>query len=110
MICFPGILAERGGRRMIELNHFSLTTIPLEQYFNNTRLGQGTGFVWKQQEQHYLVTNWHVLSMRDFFTGANLRKDAGRPNRLRTLFNVQTGSFAKELRDIAIRDSDDRPL
>src|SRR5580700_5125387 len=40
MICFPGILAERGGRRMIELNHFSLTTIPLEQYFNNTRLGQ----------------------------------------------------------------------
>ena len=95
---------------MIELNHFSLTTIPLEQYFNNTRLGQGTGFVWKQREQHYLVTNWHVLSMRDFFTGANLRKDAGRPNRLRTLFNIQTGSFAKERRDIAIRDSDDRPL
>jgi hypothetical protein len=95
---------------MIELNHFSLTTIPLEQYFNDTRLGQGTGFVWKQREQHYLVTNWHVLSMRDFFTSANLRKDAGRPNRLRTLFNIQTGSFAKELRDIAIRDSDDRPL
>ena len=85
---------------MIELNHFSLTTIPLEQYFNDTRLGQGTGFVWKQREQHYLVTNRHVLSMRDFFTGANLRKDAGRPNRLRTLFNIQTGSFAKELRDI----------
>ena len=81
---------------MIELNQFSLTTIPLEQYFNNTRLGQGTGFVWKQQEQHYLVTNWHVLSMRDFFTGANLRKDAGRPNRLRTLFNIKTGSFDKE--------------
>ena len=48
--------------------------------------------------------------MRDFFSGANLRKDAGRPNRLRTLFNVQTGSFAKEPRDIAIRDSDGRPL
>jgi Trypsin-like peptidase domain len=95
---------------MIELNHFSLTTIPLEQYFNATKLGQGTGFVWKLREQHYLVTNWHVLSMQDFFTGVNLRKDAGRPNRFRTLFNVQTGSFAKEWRDIAIRDSDDRPL
>ena len=94
----------------IELNQFSLTTIPLEQYFNNTRLGQGTGFVWKQREHHYLVTNWHVLTMQDFFTSANLRKDAGRPNRLRTFFNIQTGSFAKELRDIAIRDSDDRPL
>jgi hypothetical protein len=95
---------------MIELNQFSLTTIPLQQYFDDTKLGQGTGFVWKLREQHYLVTNWHVLSMRDFFSGANLRKDAGKPNCVRTLFNVRTGSFAKELRDIAIRDSDERPL
>jgi hypothetical protein len=95
---------------MIELNQFSLTTIPLEQYFNNTRLGQGTGFVWKQRERYYLVTNWHVLSMQDFFTGDNLRKDGGRPNILRTLLNIETGSFAKEQRNIAIKDSDGRPL
>jgi hypothetical protein len=95
---------------MIQLAQFSLTTIPLEQYFNNTRLGQGTGFVWKLSEQHYLVTNWHVLSMRDFFTDENLRGDAGRPNVLRTLFNIQTGDFAKQRWNIPIRDSDDNPL
>ena len=66
---------------MTELDQFSLTAVPLEQYFNKTRLGQGTGFMWKIGEQYYLVTNWHVLSMCDFFTRKNMRLDAGRPNR-----------------------------
>jgi hypothetical protein len=95
---------------MTALDQFILTTVPLEQYFNDTRLGQGTGFVWKSRDQHYLVTNWHVLSMCDFFDRSNLRKDAGRPNVLRTLFNIQTGSFAKQRWDIKIRDEDDRPV
>jgi hypothetical protein len=95
---------------MTKLDQFTLTTVPLEQYFNNTPLGQATGFIWKIREQHYLVTNWHVLSMRDFFTNRNLRDDAGRPNILRTLFNIQTGDFAKQRWDILIRDSNDAPL
>jgi hypothetical protein len=94
---------------MITLDQFTLTTVPLEQYFNETPLGQGTGFMWKTREQYYLVTNWHVLSMRDFFTQANLRTDAGRPNILRTLFNIQ-GSFEKQQWDVKIRDDNDKPL
>jgi len=95
---------------MITLDQFTLTAVPIEQYFNDTRLGQGTGFMWKVQEQYYLVTSWHVLSMCDFFTRANLRDDAGRPNILRTLFNMQTGSFDKQQWDIKIRDDNDKPL
>src|SRR5262252_6832932 len=95
---------------MTTLDQFTLTTVPLEQYFGETRLGQGTGFMWLIRDRYYLVTNWHVLSMRDFFTGQNLRKDAGRPNVLRTLFNIRTGSFDKQRWDITIRDEDDRPL
>jgi hypothetical protein len=56
------------------------------------------------------VTNWHVMSMCDFFTRANLRKDAGRPNILRTLFNIEKGSFDKQPWDIPIRDEHDNPL
>ncbi|MES2032359.1 MAG: serine protease [Bradyrhizobiaceae bacterium] len=98
------------GLTMTTLDQFTLTTVPLEQYFDNTPLGQGTGFMWKIRDQYYLVTNWHVLSMCDFFTRANLRKDAGRPNILRTLFNARTGSFDKQRWDIKIRDDDDKPL
>lgn len=95
---------------MTQLDQFTLTTIPLEQYFDEMPLGQGTGFMWKIGDRHYLVTNWHVLSMCDFFTRANLRMDAGRPNVLRTLFNIRTGSFEKQRWDIKIRDENDRPL
>jgi hypothetical protein len=95
---------------MTELDQFTLTTVPLEQYFNDTRLGHGTGFMWKVRDQHYLVTNWHVLSMQDFFTGKNLRDDAGRPNALRALFNISNGSFDKQQWDIKIRDREDKPL
>jgi hypothetical protein len=99
------------GTAMTTLDQFTLTTVPLEQYFNETRLGHGTGFMWKLQEQYYLVTNWHVLSMRNFFTRANLDKQyASRPNILRTLFNLQTGWFEKQRWDIKIRDGDDQPL
>jgi hypothetical protein len=97
-------------KAMTTLDQFTLTTVPLEQYFINTRLGQGTGFMWKIENQYYLVTNWHVLSMRDFFTGVNLRPDAGRPNILRALFNIQAGSFDKQQWDIKIRDDNDKPL
>jgi hypothetical protein len=48
--------------------------------------------------------------MCDFFTGANLRKDAGRPNILRTLFNIRPGSLDQETWDIEIRDNNDTPL
>jgi hypothetical protein len=64
----------------------------------------------KSKTNTYLVTNWHVLSMRDFFTGVNLRPDAGRPNILRALFNIQAGSFDKQQWDITIRDDNDKPL
>jgi hypothetical protein len=37
-------------------HQFTLTTVPLEQYFGNIRLGQGSGFMWKIGEQYYLVT------------------------------------------------------
>jgi len=92
------------------MDAFTLTAIPIEQYVNDTLLGHGTGFVWVIEEQYYLVTSWHVLSMCHFFARANLRKDGGRPNKLRVLFNVRTGSFDRQWWEIKIRDDDDRPL
>ena len=88
---------------MIALDQFTLTAVPLEQYFNETRLGQGTGFLWKVEEQHYLVTSWHVLSMADFFTRANLRKDAGRPN-----FPARALQHSRIIRKAAMEDQNQR--
>lgn len=94
---------------MPAIDQFTLTAIPLQQYFNETYLGQATGFLWQIRERHYLVTNWHVLSGKDFFTLQNLRDDAGRPNIVRALFQIP-GEFQKQEWRIPVRDDDDAPL
>ena len=94
---------------MPNIDQFTLTAIPLQQYFNDTPLGHATGFLWRLHNRLYLVTIWHVFSMRDFFTETNLRKDAGRPNILRALFQVP-GRWEKQQWDIRIRDTDDAPM
>jgi len=52
-----------------KIDPFSLTTIPLEQCANGRSLGTATGFIWKRREQHYLITNWHVVTGRNARTG-----------------------------------------
>lgn len=42
---------------MIELGQFTPTTIPLEQYFNDTPLGQENGFHSDARGKYYLVTD-----------------------------------------------------
>jgi|SRR6185437_15277654 len=94
---------------MTAIDKFTLTAIPLEQYFNDTPLGHATGFLWDLQDKYYLVTNWHVLSAKDFFTQRNLRPDAGRPNVLRARFQIP-GQFQTQEWRIAVRDEQDAPL
>ena len=103
-------LGHRGSSMTTVIDRLTLSTVPLEQYFNDTRLGQGTGFMWRAEKRDYLVTNWHVLSNRNLFTGKNLSANGGRPNRLRAMFNVKTGFFDRHQLEFKIRDDDDRPL
>ena len=56
---------------MTEIDAFSLTTVPVEQLANGTPMNSATAFVWKQGPQHYLITNWHVV------TGKNAYRQTG---------------------------------
>jgi hypothetical protein len=51
----------RGLPKPTNSDRLSLTTVPIKQYFNGARLGQGTGFVWRKNGQGHLVKNWHVI-------------------------------------------------
>lgn len=94
---------------MTQIDQFSLATVPLELFFGETPLGQGTGFVWRIGERNYLVTNWHVVTGQDFFTRKNLRSDGGRPNRIRARFNIH-GFFEKQEWLIPLRNTHGEPL
>lgn len=92
---------------MNEIDPFSLATIPIQQLANAQPMRSATAFVWKEGSQHYLITNWHVITGRNAATG-KLETEA-RPDTLRALFNIRTGDFGKQQYDIKIRDDDGRP-
>jgi len=61
---------------MPEIDLFTTAVLPLELFFNDLPLGHATGFLWRASatRQLYIVTNWHVVSAKDFFTLRNLHK------------------------------------
>jgi hypothetical protein len=95
---------------MTRIDQFSLTTTPIEQFFNNQLLGTATGFFWTVGGKHYLITNWHVVTCRIFPTRQYIKSHAGRPNMLRVRFNFGAQIFEKQQCDIKVRDDDDQPL
>jgi hypothetical protein len=95
---------------MTTIDQFSLTTTPVEQFFNNTPLGSATGFVWSNSGKYYLVTNWHVVTCRIFPTRQYMKLHGGRPNMLRVRFNFGQRIFEKQQFDIKIRNDEDKPL
>jgi hypothetical protein len=62
---------------MTSIDQFSLSTTPIELYFNQTVLGTATGFVWNIADNFYLVTNWHVVTGRVFPTGQYIKAHGG---------------------------------
>jgi hypothetical protein len=93
---------------MTAIDRFSLCTVPLELLANNKPMGVATGLVWKRGQQHYLVTNWHVITGKNTQTG-KLELPA-RPDSFRALFNIRTGYYGKSETSIDLRDTNGKPL
>jgi Trypsin-like peptidase domain len=94
----------------MEVDQFSLTTVPVELFYKQTPLGIATSFVWKHADgRYFLITNWHVVSGRDAITRKNLKAHGGRPDRIHAYFNFQIGIFGKAEVDINIRDDHGTP-
>jgi hypothetical protein len=74
---------------MPAIDEFSLTTVPIDLYFNEQPLSKGTAFTWQHDNEHYLITNWHNVSGRDPNTDKHLSCTAAEPNMLHGLFNTK---------------------
>lgn len=92
---------------MIEIDFYSLTTVPIQQFANGQPMRSATAFVWRRGLQHYLITNWHVATGKNARTG-ELETEA-QPDMLRAMFNIRMNDFGKKIVDINIRDEARRP-
>jgi trypsin-like peptidase len=65
---------------MVNLDEYSVTTVPLTQVCKGNAIGTATGFFYKHGDRRFLVTNWHVLSGRNPYDGQPLHKSGGTPD------------------------------
>lgn len=78
-------------------------------FFDQTHLSLGTGFIWIEDNQHFLITNWHNVSGRDPFTQEHLSKTAAEPNQLRVWFNEKGKIGNKNAEFVSLKDHDNKP-
>ncbi len=70
------------------IDPLSLSSLQINVYYNNEKLGNATGFILSSNGQFYLVTNWHVLSGRDHDTGMPLDTvKCAIPNRIEVIYD-----------------------
>jgi len=67
----------------------SLITSPLRLLYRDQELGSATGYFAERAGQLFLVTNWHVVTGRDFQTGHVLHPEQAIPDRVRFLVGCQ---------------------
>ena len=103
-----GEIVSKPAANMTKIDAYSLTTVPIEVCANGNPFANATGFIWKRGEQHYLITNWHVVTGKNAQTGK--QESPATPDMLRVLFNLRMQHFGKQQYDINIRDKDHRPL
>ena len=63
------------------INKYSLVTTPIEILAEETKasLGNASGFIVKYKGIHFLVTNWHVFSGKNYQTGEVLHSSGALP-------------------------------
>lgn len=66
---------------MLLVNENTTKPIFIKAFFNDIELGVATGFQ-VQHKHKYLVTNWHVVSGKDFITKECLNDQGAVPNKL----------------------------
>jgi hypothetical protein len=61
---------------------FSSVPLPVTATFAGTVLSQATGFLWYLGDKTLLVTNWHVVTGRNYQTTKHLHSHCGEPDEL----------------------------
>lgn len=94
----------------ITIDQYSVSTVPIEMFFDKTQLSVATSFVWETDSEKFLITNWHNVSGIDPFTGKHLSTTAAEPNSIRGWWNVAGQLGNKFPEQFAIRDQNGQPL
>ena len=92
------------------IDDYSFAPLHMKLRYGVQTIGTATGFVYETNDSLYLITNWHVASGRNRFTGQPLHKDSLTPDALRPMFFVDGRGGGWRAHDIPLVDQGGNPL
>jgi hypothetical protein len=92
------------------IDYYNLCTAVLIPRRGELELGHATGFWFARDGQFYLVTNCHVVSGRNAYTGQPLRRDGAIPEVIRTFFQSPRLGFLTPGVIIPLYNDEGRPI
>ena|SRR3990167_2675650 len=66
-----------------EMDNYSRVPLLIKSFCKGIQIANATGFIYKYNNDYYLVTNWHVFSGRDAITKKPLHKLSALPDEIR---------------------------
>ncbi len=89
------------------LSTFSLRTVKIDCYFDDTWCGNGSGFLYEKQSKIYLITNRHIVTGKNVLTQKHLHKSACEPNKIKIhLLYLENGQPKKEDGTLTLYEND----
>ena len=74
---------------MPTIDQYSLVPLPLSLLANDHEIATATGFFYERDGETYIVTNWHVLSARNPYTGQPNNKHAAVPDKVHVKLHLR---------------------
>ncbi|MEW5844325.1 MAG: serine protease [Bacteroidota bacterium] len=89
----------------IKIDNFSQTSYYVECLFDNLTISTGTCFFFKERDDYFLITNWHIVTGKNPQNKTCLRKDGAIPNKIKV--KIFKNSEYIEWTDLIINLQDD---
>jgi hypothetical protein len=96
-------------RNTINVDPLSARSLLLQLEVNGNSLGTATGFIVEQNQQPYLITNWHVLSGRNAETNESLSLTGALPDSVR-IFHHDSSRLGTWIAKVEKLYKNDTPL
>lgn len=79
---------------MNEVNVQSAVSLPIELFTDENKISCATAFFMNHNDELFLVSNWHVFSGRNCYSGQPIHRSGAIPNRLRiSIHTPELGSY-----------------
>jgi hypothetical protein len=95
---------------LIGISQYSAAAVPIELYFNKTKLSVATAFFWQPIKKSYLVTNWHNVTGINPITGKHLNPTAAEPDTIQVDIFVDRDPNKRGSRSIHLYDERGEPV